>query len=104
MVSLEAIKASETVAQQGKALAQDPIYHPDWSIRHDDTCSNPIKACDIRRGCVTPRDFSEFSLTPSNDLKGLIFELVSQVSLVNQFFIPLLALLCSIIFGYISYK
>lgn len=76
MVSLEVSKASKATTRWGSALAQDLIFHLDWSIRWNDTYLDLV-TLEIEQGCVTPQDYSGFASTSSNDLKGLIFESIS---------------------------
>lgn len=59
---------------KGGTLAQDPSFCPDWSIRQEDTCSNSVKAHELRRGYVTPRDRLRFIMTVAHDIEGLHYE------------------------------
>lgn len=83
MVSLEALWASRATAGQGGVSIQDLIYRPDWFVKWDDTCSDPIKAHEIERGCVTPRDRSRIIVTSVAYLEGLLYEAGSRMSLIT---------------------
>lgn len=69
MVDLNASQTSNSTARK------------DGSFFLSDTCSDPIKACEIRHNCMTPRDQSGFTVTLATNLEGLLYEAGSRVSL-----------------------